>query len=89
MGAKTWGADVSGPATVVAAAALDEEAYIAVGEGRHDDMERRESGRWQALQADQEGLEGICKDFGALGLTPPTLVAADVADEESLVRRSQ
>lgn len=89
MGAITWGSDVSGPATVVAPAAPDGEASIALGEGQHGDMERKESGRWQALQADREGLEGIREDFGALGLVPPTLVAADVADEESLVRRAQ
>lgn len=34
-----------------------------------------------------QGLENLFRDFGALGLAPPTLVAADVGDEESLVRR--
>lgn len=100
MGAITWGADVAGPATasgVVAAAAPDERA-IAQNEGRHySSVERAESGRRQALQhvnrerlqADREGLEGICEDFRVLGLAPPALVEADVADEESLVRRAR
>lgn len=89
MGAKTWGSDVSGPATVAAAASPDEKASAARGEERHGVIGRKESGGGQALQADREGLEGICEDFGALGLVPPTLVAADVADEKSLVRRAQ
>lgn len=89
MGAKTWGSDVSGPATVAGVASPDEKSSTALGEGRSGDMGRKESERAQALQADREGLEGIREDFGALGLVPPTLVAADVADEESLVRRAQ
>ena len=37
----------------------------------------------------REGLEGINRDFESLGLRPPTLAMADVADAESPFRRSK
>lgn len=43
----------------------------------------------QILQADLEGLEGIFKDFEALGLVHPDLVQADVADSMSSVQRPE
>ncbi|CAM9695881.1 unnamed protein product, partial [Ectocarpus sp. 13 AM-2016] len=75
MGAKTWGSDVSGPATA------SEDAGALVG-GDTD----AEGG---VREADREDLEQIYQDFQALGVAAPTLVGADVGDEESPVRRPE
>lgn len=75
MGAQTWGSDVSGPATA------SEEAGTLVGGDTGADGGLR--------QADLEGLEQIYQDFHALGVVAPTLVAADVGDDESPVRRPE
>ncbi|CAM9997330.1 unnamed protein product [Ectocarpus fasciculatus] len=75
MGARTWGSDVSGPATA------SEETGALVGGDTGGDA--------GVLQADREGLEQMNQDFQALGVVAPTLVAADVGDEESPVWRTE
>lgn len=88
MGAETFGSDVSGPATVAdPLQALDEpnQATALQGGGKGEHGGGSEDGA--PLRTEREGLENLFRDFGALGLAPPTLVAADVGDEESRVRR--
>ena len=77
MGARTWGSDVSGPAT----ASKEAGAGALVGGDT--------GGDGGVLQADREGLEQMNQDFQALGVVAPTLVAADVGDEESPVPRPE
>lgn len=87
MGAETFGSDVSGPATAADCLHAPDKANQATAlqggrEGEHG------GGADDALpQANREDLENLFRDFGALGLAPPTLVAADVGDERSRVRR--
>lgn len=83
MGAETWGSDVAGPATVAPLHTIEQvRELLADGLGA--------GGRTtDKLQADQESLQKMFQDFGGLGLAPPSLVAADVGDEQSLVRRAE
>lgn len=86
MGAETWGADVAGPA----AAACDvETAAITSRHAQNEGESGTNGGTTQTLESDRQRLEGVCADFGALGLAPPKLAKADVADEESRVRRPE
>lgn len=78
MGAETWGSDVSGPATAAAAPLIDDST---AGQGGATVDGALPQGD------DREDLKDLYRDFKALGLTPPTLVEADVGDEESHVRR--
>lgn len=96
MGAETWGSDVSGPATAAAAYLDPENLFLekkntdqtgapvvnesTAGQGGTVDGALRQAD-------DREDLKDLYRDFKALGLTPPTLVEADVGDEESHVRR--
>lgn len=83
MGAKTWGSDLAGPARVSPPHTIEQTRELL-----DDDMGA--GGRTtDTLQADHESLENMYQDFGGLGLAPPTLVAADVGDEESRVRRPE
>ncbi|CAN0422003.1 unnamed protein product [Ectocarpus fasciculatus] len=75
IGAQTWGRDVSGPPT-----ASEETGALVGGDTGGDGGVR---------QADRDGLEQMNQDFQALGVVAPTLVAEDVGDEESPVRRPE
>lgn len=90
MGAETFGSDVSGPAAVAdpdrplqeagqQATARQEDKACVHGVGTDDGAVLEE--------ADRAGLENLFQDFGALGLAPPTLLAADVGDGKSPVRK--
>eukprot|EP00752_Nemacystus_decipiens_P005917 g5347.t1 len=87
MGAEIFGSDVSGPAT--AADPLDRLGVANQGAMRQGGQkgEHRGGAGDALLQTDREDLEKLFRDFGALGLAPPTLLAADVGDETSRVRR--
>lgn len=91
MGAETFGSDVSGPATAAAPlrpqkGATQQAAAALPGDNTSSEHGGETDGALR-LKADREGLEGLVRDFGGLDLAPPTLVAADVGDAQSWVRR--
>lgn len=95
MGARTWGADVAGPASVAstlgstALATGAPSTYDATAQSREREGGGDGSDKTEAMLADRKGLKGIYRDFRALGLTCPELVKGDVADTDSRVRQPE
>eukprot|EP00903_Cladosiphon_okamuranus_P011379 g10724.t2 len=87
MGAETFGSDVSGPATAADRLHAPDHATQATAVRGRQEGEQDGGAADSLPQAGREDLENLLRDFGALGLAPPTLVAADVGDERSRIRR--
>lgn len=89
LGARTWGADIAGPA--VAASVLQRTGGGAVGKGApaHGNGQHGRVELEKLCDASQDSLEDLYEDFRRLSLLAPKLAMADIGDEQSPIRQSE